>query len=230
MSRQSPEQHASETRVGTVMPGIDGHQWIVKEMPNLTRRWVRHDSGKVYYIWDNGGLPFMVKVGKDEIEVWKINFERSHEDQENNPGEVRIYDKMVKAFTDFEKVFIGKSTDPNYKDDFEGNSILIKINAHKYIFIGWKILSFTTKDEIHTYVSDMGNSGVPYPYAIGTENTYFLIEDVYIPNDLMDDVFSNDKKSMFGDPYQFLYHDKKLRKYYEEKFPIKKKILVERVW
>ena len=56
---------------------------------------------------------------------------------------------------------------------------MIKLSKHKYIYIGWKIYEFKTNDEIIKYVSPIGNSDVPYPYTIGTKNTYLMIEDIY---------------------------------------------------
>ena len=38
---------------------------------------------------------------------------------------------------------------------------------------------FKTEDVINEYFSPIGNADVPYPYAVGTENVYLMIEDAY---------------------------------------------------
>lgn len=231
-SRKSPAAHASETKVGTVMAGLDKNQWIVKELPNGLKRWVHHGVGKnIYFVEDNGARPFMVKIDKSVVEVWRFNYKRTEEDKKNNPERVPIYDKLIKSFTDYKKVYVGKSTSGEYEDDFEGNSILIKLEPQKYIYIGWIIYSFTTNDEIHTFVSDMGNSGVSYPYGIGSKNTYFLIEDTFLPNELLSDLLCRSGKCYFDDPYEFFYSydDKKRNKDFRKMYPMKKRVLVKRL-
>lgn len=52
-----------------------------------------------------------------------------------------------------------------------------------YVFIGWEIFAFKTPDEITRYVSLMGNSAVPYPYAVGARNTYLFLERTYLTNE-----------------------------------------------
>ena len=92
------------------------------------------------------------------------------------------------------------------------------------MYIGNKIYEFKTKDEIVDYMSFVGNSDVPYPYAIGTENTYLMIEDVFIPNKELK-VFGNE------DPYEIYYAFARKKKYGKigQKFP-KKEMIQERLW
>jgi hypothetical protein len=64
-----------------------------------------------------------------------------------------------------------------------GNSILLKINETTYIYVGHTIYSFKTKSPIAKYVSPIGNSDVPYPYAIDKNGEYYLlVEDVILKN------------------------------------------------
>lgn len=52
---------------------------------------------------------------------------------------------------------------------------------NNYVFIGGKIFSFKSYSQITDFVSQIGNSDVPYPVAIDSEqNHYLLIEDVVI--------------------------------------------------
>lgn len=71
---------------------------------------------------------------------------------------------------------------------YPGNSILIKTGAGKYIYAGEQLYSFETKDgeEIKSYFSPVGNSAVPYPYAVGENHTYFMLDRETLPNELLD--------------------------------------------
>ena len=62
-----------------------------------------------------------------------------------------------------------------YGKFFDGNSILLKLSKNKYVYIGSVIYSFTSYNEITTFISPVGNSDVPYPYAIDEKNNYYLL-------------------------------------------------------
>jgi hypothetical protein len=121
-----------------------------------------------YEIHDNGGRPFRVKI-EGNIATILIN--------ETN--------KEIKKY-ETEKIFIGKSPKTNgigYDKYFDGNSILLYLGDKKYIYVGEMIYSFESIDIINKYVSFVGNSDVPYPYAIDkSKNVYLMIEDVIIIN------------------------------------------------
>lgn len=71
----------------------------------------------------------------------------------------------------------------------KGNSVLLLQKNGKYIYIGDEIREFSTKDGdvIQKYYSPIGNSAVPYPYAVGEKYTYFLVgETEYVKNELLD--------------------------------------------
>ena len=103
-------------------------------------------------------------------------------------------------------IFIGKSPknqrtnfSGGYGSKFTGNSILLQITKNKYVFIGDKIFSFTSKSEIKKFISPVGNNDVPYPYAVDVDDRYYLmIEDVIINK------ITNIKK-YDNDPYDFYY-------------------------
>ncbi len=116
-----------------------------------------------------------------------------------------------KSFLEYkpEKVFVGKSPlngmtrlSGGHGKAFDGNSILLKMTKDVYIFIGNKIFSFRAFSNITEYASPVGNSDVPYPYAIDTDkNYYLLIENVVIGN------------GQTGcDPYDYYYENMRITK------------------
>ena len=101
------------------------------------------------------------------------------------------------------EIFIGKkSPTGGYSglkpSQAEGNSILLGLGGNKYRFIGWDIYDFTSLegDKIIKYYSDIGNSDVPYPYAVGEKYIYFLIAKVAAPIE-----FFNFKEDIYNQYY-----------------------------
>jgi hypothetical protein len=139
----------------------------------------------VYYTRDNGGRPFKVEISENNtVSIYAQDMEEQEKTIfEENP--FKIYNP--------EKIFIGKSI-LNKMTEFsgarddpkrDGNSILLEMNSKKleYIHIGATVYSFTAYDKIREYVSPVGNSGVPYPYAIDELGNYYLmIEDIVLEN------------------------------------------------
>jgi hypothetical protein len=73
------------------------------------------------------------------------------------------------------------------------------------VYIGTSIKTFVPqpRDTIVAFVSPMGNSAVPYPYAIGITHTYLLEEDVCIDNATLVRVMASAHRVL--DPYEVLY-------------------------
>jgi hypothetical protein len=93
-----------------------------------------------------------------------------------------------------------------YGPQFDGNTILFKTLGSapcEYIFLnGHGLQRFTTESPIVKFVSDVGNSDVPYPYAIDEmKRHYLLIEDI---------VLLNPEKKDYPDVYEFYYANCKL--------------------
>lgn len=96
---------------------------------------------------------------------------------------------------DVEKVFIGNDEDDD--DEWEGNTFLLKLKDNKYMSIVDEVYTFDAFNEITKYYSPIGNSAVPYPYAIDDDGNYYLtIEDVMV-KDIPDDC---------TDPYRHYYY------------------------
>ena len=142
-------------------------------------------EAKEYEIHDNGGRPFIVKVYPDpRVEVYENNFKSDSSDDEDHYliAEEPFFNQMV------EKVFIGESPANDMRefsgghgDDFLGNSFLLHTGDLEYVFIGSTVFSFQALSEIVKYVSPVGNSDSPYPYAVDDQNrAYLMIEKVIV--------------------------------------------------
>ncbi len=155
-------------------------------MVNKTRK---APKGKTYAIHDNGGRPFQVTVSglnatvtMNMDEFKKVN--GIFQEVKNPPKE--LFSIATK------EIFIGKKSPKGGYDGLkpgqaEGNSILLGLGS-KYRFIGWDIYDFTTfeGDKILKYYSDIGNSDVPYPYAIGEKYIYLMIAKAAVPIEMFD--------------------------------------------
>ncbi len=151
-------------------------------MPNKTRK---APKGRTYAIHDNGGRPFHVTVSGNKVTV--IANMDTWEKVNGSFQEVKYPPKELFSIT-AKEIFIGKKSPKGGYDGLkpgqaEGNSILLGLGGNKYRFIGWDIYDFTTidGDKILKYYSDIGNSDVPYPYAVGEKYIYFLIEKSAVP-------------------------------------------------
>jgi hypothetical protein len=99
--------------------------------------------------------------------------------------------KQILEFTP-DTVFVGKKSPTGGYDglkpkDAEGNSILLKTGP-TYVYIGDGIYRFhpMKEDIIEKYYSDIGNSDVPYPYAIGKTHIYIMLDKVAVEKSFFD--------------------------------------------
>ena len=222
MPRKSPTESATLFKVGTKKKGNDGNMWEVKTTKTGVKRWTKvkegketkKPKGKSYLIHDNGGRPFQVIISGKRVYVYRVPKKLSDEEFDNfiNPNkQLNYYSELVVEFKNVKKIFIGKSVknemttfSGGYGKYFDGNSILLHISKNKYIFIGWNIYSFETKnDKILEYHSPVGNSDVPYPVAVGEKYVYFLIENCYLPRTEFEDF-----------PKKYSWHDHAYSKLY----------------
>jgi hypothetical protein len=100
-----------------------------------------------------------------------------------------------------------------YGKEWDGNSMLFQISKNKFMFVGTEIYSFKMEDEIKKFYSHVGNSACPYPYIVGKNNIYFMLEKFFVKKeffkkdigkDFYDEYYerfdnNNDKKEKFKD-------------------------------
>jgi hypothetical protein len=162
-----------------LIPGTAMRSCVQPELPNPTLG--------IYYTHSNGGRPYKVTVTPDRVEILD-NTQGTLLFNYNNPIKVWIGESPVTDMTQFSH---------GYGEKFTGNSFLIETTANHYVFIGHKIFDFTTPYKIINYVSEVGNSDVPYPYAVDSDQQYYLmIEDV---------ILSNVPLKYSNDPYGYYY-------------------------
>ena len=141
---------------------------------------------KVYKILDNGGTPFVVEITSTTVCVER------NQTQGNKRSNREIFE------TPYEHVFLGEKgrlKDAIYQ---KGSSILVCIKENHYVYIGSEIYAFHTKEPILFYESPVGSSETPYPYAVGEEYTYFMLDKEKVPNELLDL-----KKDAYGQFYGY---------------------------
>lgn len=150
-----------------------------------------------YFTHANGARPYKVTINNNHVNVYKS----TNEDDEN-------YNCLVLDITP-QQIFIGKSIknkmtefSGGYGDEFDGNSILLKVNDTTSIYVGEKIMLFHTLNPIVSYHSPVGNNDVPYPWAVDSENNHYLIiEEVIVKSSpVLEQYFANEKE-----PYSYYY-------------------------
>jgi hypothetical protein len=136
-----------------------------------------------FTILDNGGEPFVVDIYSKHLEVYLQNFDEEESNRRNKRG------KKILS-TPFVKLFVGN----NYfrlerYGSKKGNSILVQVKGNEYIYIGSEIYQFQARDgdQILVYASPVGNSAVPYPYAIGENYVYYMLHKSTLPIELLHD-------------------------------------------
>jgi hypothetical protein len=152
---------------------------------------------KSYFTHFNGGRPYLVYIyeanNKKKVSIYKFD-DKKYEADNNSYGNKEKYVSFVKKYSPT-AVMIGKSPknkmttfSAGFGPKFDGNSILLYLgktgNKYKYVFIMDKVEEFTTDSEIIKFVSPVGNSDVPYPYAFDKNNkVYLLSQNIIITNE-----------------------------------------------
>jgi hypothetical protein len=196
-TRKSPAFSAQACK-GLTKKGKDG-TYISKADKRGIYKWVKANAssirntqkvhlrkGKVYDVLDNGARPYRVYVDGSTVSIYigKQNSDYTYD-----------YDKLVRTIKAKEVHVGGKKSQL-------GNSILVHVSGNNYLYIGHEIYEFQMEDTVDTYFSIVGNSDVPYPVLLGTENAYFMLDRCYVPRSEFDPKMT---KAEWEDSYQRYY-------------------------
>jgi hypothetical protein len=213
-TRKGPPYHAKDCK-GQTKKGNDKKPYISIPDSKGVYKWIPKDVKphseqtqtkgiKTYMILDNGSNAFVAKVSPSHVNIYRLK----HTNQNGS-----VLDKKVLDM-DYKKIFIGDNDlnikgGPAPKGMYPGNSILIQTSPGKYIYAGNEIYSFGTinGEKINKYYSIVGNSHVTYPYAVGEHYTYFMLDKMVVPNELL-----NLKKDAYGQFYGFTVKEEDRKK------------------
>lgn len=183
---------------------------------------------------DNGGVAFVVTLLPGHSNVFWRDLQRGREHGGSGAGRALVhairreslYPKDIRItlwreFT-YAEAFVGLDSgelnDPRRGLWFDGgNSVLLNTapDVGEYVFVGEDVFSFRVEpgDKIMRYVSDVGNSGVPYPYAVGYRRVYLMVASSgWVPSSVpLQNMTSGSNGigtgAMPRDPYEWMWHD-----------------------
>ena len=152
-----------------------------------------------YEIHDNGSIPYWVEVNGKTITVLQ-----NMDTYKMINGKFTVIEHPNKTLTmNVDEVFVGK-TSPTGPKSPPGTTMLFRVGS-KYVYVGSEMYEFTTNDVISKFYSDLGNSDVPYPYAIGEKYIYIMLDKVAVEKSLFDM-----KEDIYKQYYE-KYYDKKTK-------------------
>lgn len=154
---------------------------LSRKKTERTVKKTKSDKIKEYLINDNGGKPFKVVIKNiNDVYVFKR--------MESDNDELKYSDNPILTFKNVAEIFIGKSPknkmtefSRGYGPKFDGNTILLHIQDLYYVCISYIIFQFKAQTLIKSYNSPVGNSDVAYPFAIDTNNNYYLLAEPESP-------------------------------------------------
>jgi hypothetical protein len=161
---------------------------------------------KTFFAFYNGQKTFKIKANLqtrhveiyDQIHDDKPLVLSTHYKDLFSPALLQNFNRRIEGGSALLYLFNDDKNDDN-NDDKKKN------NAHKYVFVGQNMFSFETSNLIDYFCSPVGNSGVPYPYAVDRSNSaYLMLENIVItPNE-----FNTEKLLSSSSPYFFYYESK----------------------
>jgi len=213
-NRASPPFHAKDCK-NLTKKGKDGdyrsdpdakgvYKWV-KVKSSKTRKVSK--GTKMYDVHDNGNRPFRVEVDGKKVSIYKGTIPKGMTKFNYVSLE---YTTLVKTLT-VSAVHVGESTCDKsaYLPDAcgkwaTGNSILLHIGGHKYMFVGQEIYEFTMEDDFEAFYSIVGNNDVPYPITLGSKYVYLMLDSdhTYISRDLFK---TNMTATEWADAYAYYY-------------------------
>jgi hypothetical protein len=164
--------------------------------------------GRTVRVVDNGGIPFRVHLSSAGRGASQGHATISALVPHSGSGPASYAEWGTVAYT---RARIGLCPTERWSSGAwwnNGNSVLLHTSDRAdgpLVYIGTSIKSFVPRpnDTIVAFVSPMGNSAVPYPYAIGRTHTYLMEEAVCIDNATLVRVMASAQRAL--NPYEVLY-------------------------
>lgn len=155
----------------------------------------------------NGSRPFAVYIFDSSVWVYaeqENTFDPYTDTDDDDTSTFEYHHRLVAKFSPLE-IMVGCSLlngmtawSGGHGEDFNGNSILLRLHDLEYVFIGDYIMSFTALSKIVSYVSPVGNNDIPYPYAVDEHDRYYLMDSLVVLHK-----FQMDEK--WDDPVSWFY-------------------------
>ena len=149
----------------------------------MGERGTRKTKGVRYLIHDNGDRPFQAVIGNKTVSIYK--------GLKNEDGGYDNYDELVKKL-------IAHRIYPGLNPSEKGNTVLVHLGNHKYVYIGGEIYEFRIDDDVEAYYSAIGGNDVPYPILLGSKYVYLMLDRKYISRDLF-------PSRIGADAYEYYY-------------------------
>ena len=159
-----------------------------------------------YSIIDNRTTPYIVYINekRNSVYIYRIpkNSYVMNKDWSINANDNLCYfTDLVAKYKNLKDIMIGV----DYNEKKHGNSILLRLNSKKYLYIGDCIYSFTSDETITNYYSNMGNNEVPYPVGVSKSYIYFMLDKVFVDKEEFDNNDLNDPMAVsdiYGEFYK----------------------------
>ncbi len=155
-----------------------------------TKDEIMDNGGVQYEIMNNGGVQHLAFMNESSAIVYARDYDNNDE-----------FSVCIGVFSDIKKGFVGEDTNCGY----HGNSILIQTNDHNYTYVGSKFYNFRCEEQILSYHSPVGNSGVPYPVAMTDTQALFMLDRVRVPRTRLQGFVNKYLKGNWADIYEAFY-------------------------
>ncbi len=155
-----------------------------------TKDEIMDNGGIQYEIMDNGGVQHLAFMNESSAIVYARDYDNNDE-----------FSVCIGAFHDIKKGFVGEATSCGYN----GNSILIQMDDHNYTYVGSKFYSFRCEEQILSYYSPVGNSGVPYPVAMTDTQALFMLDRIQVPKTNLEGYVNKYLKGNWTNIYEAFY-------------------------
>ena len=172
---------------------------------------ITNEPKHIYEILDRGSIIFLVFDYGDHVDIYNQKY------NEIQCGIMQIkYINIFVGVNDLTFKFYCKINEREIKKgEAIGNTILLQTEKNKYVYIGDRILKFTTKngDVIKKYYSPFNKSFATYPYAVGVKYVYFMNHNFKLPVEDFD-LTRNDVYMQYYEKY-YRWHKTYNKKYKE---------------